>query len=295
MKKILITGADSFVGTSFQRYVTENYPKMYIVDTIDMKDKSWIEQDFSKYDVVFHVAGIAHVDNGKHISECDNAYYRVNTDLAIATAQKAKQDGVNQFIFMSSAIVYGNSAPVGQDKLITKDSPVNPTSCYGDSKVKAENGLRPLDDDTFKVVILRPPMIYGYGCKGNFKVLSEFANHTFVFPYVHNQRSMLYVENLCEFVRLTIDNEERGTFWPQNNEYSSTSEIVRLIGAARNKKIVLIKGFAWAIKLLSKFSGLANKAFGNLTYDKQLSTYKTDYCICNLEESIKLSEGIKDA
>lgn len=295
MKRILITGADSFIGTSFEGYVNINFPDDFVVDTIDMKNDAWADISFSVYDVVFHVAGIAHVDNGKSTAEQNKLYYSVNTDLAIKTAEKAKADGVKQFVFMSSAIVYGNSASVGKNKNITKDSPFNPTSCYGDSKIKAEEGILPLNDENFRVVILRPPMIYGKGCKGNYSILSKIAKLTFVFPYVKNERSMLYIGNLCEFIRLMIVNSEQGVFFPQNNEYSNTSEIVRLIGTVHNKKVFLIKGFSWFIKLLSKFSLLANKAFGNFTYDKSLSTYKENYCIYSLMDSIKLSEDIKDA
>ena len=164
---------------------------------------------------------------------------------------------------MSSAIVYGDSAPIGKEKIITKDTPVNPANCYGDSKVQAENGIRSLEDDKFKVVILRPPMIYGKGSKGNFPILEKFAAKAPVFPKVENKRSMLYIGNLVEFVRLMIENEESGIFWPQNAEYSNTSEIVKMIAEAKGKKIVLIPGLEWLLKLMSRFTGMVDKAFGN--------------------------------
>ena len=162
MKKILITGANSYIGTSFETYLKQ-FADEYTVDTVDMIDGTWREKSFAEYDTVFHVAGIAHSDNGKISEEKEKLYYAVNTDLTVETAKKAKADGVKQFIFMSSAIVYGESAPIGKDKLITKDTPVSPANCYGDSKVQAENGILPLNDDSFKVVVLRPPMIYGKG------------------------------------------------------------------------------------------------------------------------------------
>ena len=213
MKKILITGANSYIGTSFENYLHKNYPGDYSVDTVDMIDGMWKQKDFSGYDCVFHVAGIAHSDNGKINKEKEKLYYEVNTKLAIKTAEKAKNDGIKQFIFMSSAIVYGDSAPIGKTKIITKDTPVSPINCYGDSKVQAEKGLRALNGDLFKVTILRPPMIYGKGSKGTYPVLAKIARKLPVFPYIKNQRSMLYIENLCEFVRLLVENEEEGTFW----------------------------------------------------------------------------------
>lgn len=290
MKKILITGAGSFIGTSFENYIKQ-WPEEYSVDTVDMIDDTWREKSFAGYDTVFHVAGIAHSDNGKISDEKAKLYYAVNTDLTIETAKKAKAEGVSQFIFMSSAIVYGESAPVGRAKVITKDTPTAPENCYGDSKVQAEKGILPLNDVDFKVVILRPPMIYGKGSKGNYPVLAKMALKLPFFPYVKNERSMLYVGNLMEFVRLMIVNEEQGIFWPQNSEYSNTAELVKTIAGVHGKKVRLVKGFTWALKLLSHFTGLVDKAFGSLSYDKDLSKYKSNYQIVSLKDSIKETEG----
>ncbi len=289
MKKILITGANSYIGTSFEKYM-QQYADEYQVDTIDMIDGSWRERDFSEYDVVYHVAGIAHSDNGKISKEKEKLYYAVNTDLTIETAKKAKAEGVKQFIFMSSAIVYGNSAPLGKEKIITKETPTSPANCYGDSKVQAENGILPLADDTFKVVILRPPMIYGKESKGNYPMLAKFAKKLPIFPYVKNERSMLYIENLLEFVRLMVANDENGIFFPQNTEYANTSELVKMIGEVHGKKVRLIKGFTWMLKILGIFTGLVNKAFGSLVYEQAISQYKENYQKVSLMDSIRETE-----
>lgn len=289
MKKILITGANSYIGMSFEKYMSQ-WPEKYQVDTVDMIDGTWREKDFSGYDCVYHVAGIAHSDSGKISPEKAKLYYAVNTDLTVETAKKAKTEGVKQFIFMSSAIVYGESAPIGKSKVITKDTPVSPANSYGDSKVQAEKGILPLSDDSFKVVIIRPPMIYGPGSKGNYPVLSKLARKLPVFPVVNNCRSMLYIENLMEFVRLMVENEEEGIFWPQNGEYSNTTELVTLIARAHGKKILCIPYVTWALKGLSVATGLVNKAFGSLSYDMALSEYSADYRLKTLEESIKETE-----
>lgn len=291
MKKILITGANSYIGTSFESYLKQ-WPERYQVDTVGMRGDDWKEKSFSGYDAVYHVAGIAHSDYGKISAERADLYYRVNTDLAVETAKKAKEDGVKQFIFMSSASVYGESAPIGEDKVVYRDTPVSPVNSYGDSKVQAENGIMPLQDEHFKVAVLRPPMIYGKGCKGNYSTLTKLAKKLPVFPYVENQRSMLYIENLVEFVRLVVDNEEQGIFWPQNNEYTNTSEMVKMIAQVHDKRVVMIKGLNWALKLTSHVTGLVNKAFGSLRYDHEMSRYKQDYCVRNLAESIKETEEI---
>ncbi len=289
MKKILITGANSYIGMSFEKYLRQ-WPEDYQVDTLDMIDGTWRQRDFSGYDCVYHVAGIAHSDSGPLTEEKKALYYRVNTDLTVETAQKAKAEGVKQFIFMSSAIVYGESAPIGESKIITRDTPLNPANAYGDSKVQAEKGILPLDDENFKVVILRPPMIYGPGSKGNYPILSKLARKLPVFPKVKNQRSMLYIENLTEFVRLMIENEERGVFWPQNSAFSNTTELVEMIARAHGRKIWIVPGTAWALKILSHATGLVNKAFGSLSYTQSLSEYRQDYQVCSLAESIRLTE-----
>lgn len=291
MKKILITGAGSYIGTSFENYINTNFPDKYTVDTVDMIGGGWKEKDFSPYDTVFHVVGIAHSDNGKIAPEKEKLYYSVNTELTSAAAEKAKSDGARQFIFMSSAIVYGNSAPIGKTKIITADTPVSPANCYGDSKVQAEKRLKLLEDENFKVVILRSPMIYGKGSKGNYPLLAKLALKLPFFPRVQNERSMLYIENLCEFVRLMIENEESGTFFPQNSKYSNTSELVEMIAAAHGKKIKLIGGFTRLLKIMSCFTGLVNKAFGNLTYERSISDYKENYRVAGLYDSVKRTEG----
>lgn len=290
MTKILITGAGSYIGTSVERYLAQ-WPEKYQVNTLDMLDENWRKADFSSYDSVFHVAGIAHSDNGELTPEKERLYYRVNTELAIETAWKAKAAGVGQFIYMSSAIVYGNSAPFGQAKRITRETPVNPANAYGNSKVKAEEGLLPMSCDSFRVVILRPPMIYGPGSRGNYPTLAKLAVKLPVFPKVDNERSMLYIGNLAEFVRLMVENREEGIFWPQNREYVNTTDLAKRIAAAHGKKLLTVGGVSWALKLMGKATALVDKAFGSLSYDQELSRYKEEYRLTDFEKSILETEG----
>ena len=288
-KRILITGAHSFVGLSVQKYL-QQWPEKYYVATIGTRNGEWTELNFSKFDTVYHVAGIAHSDVGNVTGEIKRQYYAVNTDLTIEIAQKAKLDGVKQFIFMSSAIVYGDSAPVGKSKVITKDTLCNPANFYGDSKVQAEKGILALADENFKVVILRCPMIYGKGGKGNFLTLEKISLTIPFFPKVANKRTMLYIGNLAEFVRLMIENEEKGIFWPCNREMSNTSELVKIIAASHGKRIVLLPGFSWLLKFLGNFTSYINKAFGNFVYEENMGNYKEDYRLYSLEQSIRETE-----
>ena len=290
MKRILITGANSYIGTSFENYIKENFSEGYLVDTLDMKDPYWKDKSFSGYDAIFHVAGIAHSDDGKKSTKKETIYRKINTDLAIETAKKAKADKVKQFVFMSSIIVYGKSASIGKQKIITSETPVNPENYYSDSKYQAELGLKKLEDNEFKVCILRPPMVYGKNSKGNYIALSKMAQRWIFFPYVKNKRSMIYIGNFVEFVRLMIENEERGIFFPQNKEYGNVSEMARFIANVHGRKLKIIRGVSWMLKILGFFVPRVNKAFGNLVYDQSISSYKVEYRRFSLEQSIKLTE-----
>ena len=299
MKRILITGEGSYIGTTVERYLQEYNAsqgrELYRIDTISLLEDSWKNYDFAPYDAIFHVAGIAHADVGNVSEETKALYYQVNRDLALETAMKAKAQGVKQFIYMSSVIVYGDSAPVGQKKHVTKDTPLSPANFYGDSKKQAEEALLPLTDPGFQVAVLRPPMIYGKNSKGNYPLLAKLAGVAPVFPDVFNQRSMLYVENLAEFVRRLIESGQGGIFFPQNAEYTTTSQMVRAIGEVKGKHVRLWKVLNPLVKLAAhvpgKIGGLVNKAFGSLTIDQELSKGGFDgYQIFSLEESIRRTE-----
>ena len=286
MKKILITGKNSYVGTSVKKYL-EQWPKKYYVEELDVKGDSWKKFDFSKFDVVFHVAGIAHVDTKKVSEETKKLYYAVNTDLAEAVAKKAKKQDIKQFIYMSSAIIYGDSAPIGKKKVITKDAKPNPANFYGDSKLQAEIKLNKLTTKNFKVVILRPPMIYGKGCKGNYQTLRKIALKSPIFPKVNNERSMIYIKNFAEFIKQTIDKNLEGTYNPSNKEPISTYEIVKEIATNNNKKILIVPGTSWVLKIMSHLTKFIDKAFGNLSYDESIISKELNYFKYTALESIE--------
>ena len=295
MKKVLITGAGSYIGTGFASYAAERFPADLTVHTIDMIDGSWRNFDFSAFDVVFHVAGLAHADVGNVSDEVKKQYYAVNTDLAIETANKAKNAGVQQFVFMSSAIVYGDSAPCGIRKRITAATEPSPANFYGDSKWQADKGVRALADERFTVTVLRPPMIYGKGSKGNYPILSKMAQKLPFFPDIDNERSMLYIENLCEFLCQVMIRGKGGVFFPQNASYTRTSDMVREIARVHGHKIRISKAFNAPVRLAShipgKPSGLADKAFGNMSYDHSMSQYDFPYQIVDFAQSIEKTEG----
>ncbi len=280
MKKILITGKTSYVGKSLEKWLG-NYPDRYSIDSISLRNDSWKEKDFSEFDVVFHVAGIAHIKETKGNA---HLYYKVNRDLAYEVAQKAKVEGVKQFIFLSSMSVYGIESGV-----IDKSSPLKPKSNYGKSKLDAEKLLIPLEDAGFNLAIIRPPMIYGKGCKGNYVRLAKIAIKIPIFPDIKNKRSMIFIDNFCEFIKEIIDNCSYGFFFPQNEEYVCTSELVRIIAEFQGKKVFLTKLFNPIIKILK--SDTVNKVFGDLVYDKTMSSHnKIKYTLVSFEHSVEVTE-----
>lgn len=282
MKKVLITGANSYVGTNIERWLLKT-PEEFLVDTVDTINMEWTKAPFTKYDVVFHVAGIAHVDPKPDMAPL---YYKVNRDLTIEIASRAKAMGVKQFVFMSSGIVYHASKSM-TGNVIKPDTEPNPNDFYGDSKLQAEKGLQELASPTFKVAILRPPMIYGPNCKGNFLRLGWLATKTPLFPNWHNQRSMLHIDNLAEFVKQIILREKEGFFYPQNKEYSDTVEIVRYFAKKYNKKMWISKLFNPFVVIGSWFLPQIPKMFADSYYVQEMSQYEFDYQMVSLEESMK--------
>lgn len=298
-KKVLITGAGSYIGQSFIQYAKKYYPDNFEIEELDMTDAAWRDKDFSEYDVVYHVAGIAHADVGKVSEEIKSKYYEVNTGLAVEAAEKAKREGVKTFIFMSSMIVYGDSAPYGQEKVIDETTVPHPANFYGDSKLQADVAVRELADDTYKVIVLRPPMIYGKDSKGNYRTLAKLAKKLPVFPNVDNERSMLYIENLCEFLcqvmLLKLYHRNSVVLLPQNGKWTKTSDMVKMIAKASGKKMTELQCLAPAVwigsKMPGKIGGLVNKAFGNNCYAYNVSFYSgIFYQKLNLKESVEYTE-----
>lgn len=282
----MIAGAGSYVGQNVRRYLLATSDH-FEIDEVDTLDGNWRQADFGRYDVVFHVAGIAHVNAGRKLKEL---YYSVNRDLAIEVARAAKAAGVRQFIFMSSQIVYHESRSL-RPEVLTAATKVNPNGFYGDSKLQAENGLRELECESFRVCILRPPLIYGPNAKGNFLRLMRLAKKTPIFPAWHNKRSMLYVDNLAEFVKQAILRGLGGTYCPQNRELVDTVDVVRFFAKASGRRV-------WVTRLLNPFVWLGslvlqpiNKMLGTYYYAPEMSRMDFDYQLVGFEESLDRTIG----
>ena len=240
MIRVLITGAGSYIGSHIAAHFSQ-YSDRFDVCELDVQE-GLPQQAFSGFDTVIHVAGIAHQ---KETPENKAMYFDVNQHLAVQTAAKAKADGVKQFIFFSSMSVYGMTT--GR---ITAATEPSPNTFYGQSKWAAEQEMKELEDESFCIATLRPPMIYGKGCRGNYPRLSALARKLPVFPAVSNNRSMLYIGTLCRFMEKLVESRQGGLYFPQNRDYVNTTEMVRLIAECHSRKLCCIPGFAWLFKLL---------------------------------------------
>ena len=291
MIKVLITGAGSYVGESVRKYILSTSSD-FEIDAVDTMGDNWKKADYTKFDVIYYVAGIAHVNADPKM---EALYYKVNRDLTIAVAKHAKAAGVKQFIFMSSQIVFHESQSL-KSEIITLGTKERPNGFYGDSKLQAEIGLHDLESETFKVCILRPCMIYGPNAKGNFLRLAKLATNSPVFPDWHNKRSMLYIDNLSEFVKQIILRQMSGTFYPQNREQADTVEIIRFFAKSNGRKI-------WITRILNPFVWIGsfvlqsiNKMFATYYYDPEMSKYDFDYQLVSFEESLKrVAESLKNS
>lgn len=281
MKKLLITGAGSYIGTSFEKWVSQ-WPGEYKVDTIDMRGNVWRDKLFSSYDVIYHIAAIVHVKENDA-----EKYFSVNRDLAVEVAKKAKVEGVKQFIFLSTMGVYGKETGI-----INENTQPNPKTPYAQSKLEAESMLSELADDTFRIATLRPPIVYGKDCRGNYPRLAGMALKLPIFPKVKNERSMIFIDNLSEFVKLVIDKELSGLFFPQNKEYVNTTEAVQLIAKAHDKELKVTGAVNLFVSLGIKLSVTFGKVFGSFTYDMKMpgGPQELEYETCSFKESIERTE-----
>lgn len=261
MTRVIITGAGSYIGTHLHAWLSRR-PERFEAEEMDLHG-AWDASAFLGCGCVIHVAGLAH----RKEQPGDEALYdRVNRELALEVAEAAKAQGVKQFVFFSSMSVYGLTC--GR---ITKHTQPAPNTHYGVSKWKAEQALARLADDAFHVAVLRPPMIYGRGCRGNYPRLSALAQSLPLFPRAQNERSMLYIDTLCAFVERLMESGEGGLYFPQNREYVSTCAMVREIAACHGRRMRLVPGLAALLGALAPRVGLVGKVFGTLTYDQSMS------------------------
>lgn len=283
MKNILILGEHSYIGRNIYNWLRKS-PQCYNVMISGTRDYIWKLADWENLDVVIDCAGVAHIN---HITEdMRELFYGVNRDLTIKIAKHAKKHGVKQFILFSSMNVYGDYC-----ENISNLEDVHPTSFYGDSKLQGDLEVQTLSDETFRVAVVRPPFVYGKGCTGNYKSISKIAKLTPIFPNYRNRKSMIYIENLCEFIRLLVDSGEKGIYAPQNRELVSTTDLVRGISEKNKHHVYFTNLFNWAIPLGIYLARMIRRGFADDCYNIELSNYwDWKYNIVDFRTSIEKTE-----
>ena len=286
---ILIIGKNSYIGNHIDEWLTG---KGHQVMQLDVLTDEWKRFDYSPYDAVVHVAGIVHQPKCKDWE----LYKRVNADMPVAIATMAKEQGVRQYVFFSTMGVYGIGKKL-QTNVIDKDTPLRADSMYGKSKLMAEEGLMKLQDNNFNIVCVRPPSVYGRGCKGGYITgFSSIVRKLPVIPraYMNVKQSFIYIDNLCELVRLVIEKNLSGVFCPQDDKAVSANELLQVIADGIGKKYHSSWLLGQGLKIF-RFIPLVKKAYGGIEYSRGLSTIAgLEYVVVPFEEGMRRTVAPKD-
>ncbi len=284
--KILIIGKNSYIGNHIDEWLSRHEHE---VMQLDVLTDEWKKFDYSPFDAIVHVAGIV------HRPDCNDwgLYERVNTNMPVSIATMAKEQGVKQYVFLSTMGVYGLNKELRKN-VVDKDTPLISESLYGKSKRLAEKGLFKLQDGTFTVTCVRPPSVYGKGCRGGYITgFTSIAKNLPIVPYAYPEvkQSMLYIDNLSELVRLLIEHRISGAICPQDDIAVSANEILSAICEGIGKKYRSSRILGWFVKLVS-FMPIINKAYGGIEYDKELSTIDgLDYVVVPFKEAMRRTVG----
>jgi len=256
-KKVLIVGENSYIGKRLTQELTSHH---VLVVLVGARNQEWKKLSFKDYDSVVIAAALVHK---KETKESWPLYQQINCEMPVAIAKKAKRAGVSQVVFLSSMSVFGNSY-----EKITKETEPKPESFYGKAKYQAEQELKELENKEFHLAIVRPPMVYGEGCPGNYKRLKKLAQYTLFFPDTKNKRSMIEVGNLAEQLAEIILCQKNGIFHPQDADYVNTAQMVKKIREEMGKKTWLFSWMNWILIPLSHKNRVVRKVFGNLWYEE---------------------------
>lgn len=276
---ILLTGSNGFIGSYFKNH----YSHIHQIATFSFLNESLDNLDLKATAVVVHLSAVVHQMGW--VSKED--YEKINVTQTLELAKKAKQSGVKHFIFMSTVKVYGEETR----SVYREDSVCTPEDEYGNSKLKAEEELQKLADDTFKVSIIRTPIVYGKGVKANILNLINLVNRVPILPFanIHNRRSMVYVGNLCAIINRIIEVGKSGIFLASDERALSTTEFVQLIASALNKKVFLLSVPFFPLLLKKIKPSFYKRLYKNLEVDNTFTKKELEFSNpYSVEEGIKL-------
>ena len=277
MKKFLITGSNGYLGSSF----ISKYKNKYLFEKFSLLTQKLEDINFDNVDIVLNCAALVH----QKVEHSYEKYHEINVEYPVKLAKLAKQNGVKQFVFISTIAIYG------EDKeKIDENTTYEPITPYGKSKLEAEKELLELNDDNFVVSIIRPPMIYGKNAPGNIDSLVKLVKKLPVIPLgkIDNKRSFISIQNLCYIIDEIITQKQNGVFLASDDEPLSTSKLIELIAKNLDKRIYLIKipFFESLLKLLKP--SFHKRLYGSLEVDNSITKEKL-----NLVNPYSVEDGIK--
>lgn len=293
MKKLLIVGVHSYIGTFFKQYIQQNikYDFPYEITMISASDGEWKKTQLCSFDVILHLSALVHKKEKKNMKQ---QYDKINHRLPVELARRFKKERKgkeSQFIFFSTAAVYGSKI-----EEVTKQTKTAPETYYAKSKLAAEKELWKMREDSFHIAIIRPPMVYGAGCKGNFTKLVLLSKFALFVPAINNKRSMIYIENLCEYISIIIKKQLEGIYHPQDKKYICTIEWMILMRKLQGKKTGKITVPNCILDFLKNHIRIINKVFGDFYYEREIDYTDTnsfipesDYCLVEERKALKRS------
>lgn len=255
--KIAVSGSSGFIGSRLVKHLSN---KSIEVCPVSLRYSVENNIEIPIADTFVHLAAIAHSDHNNK-----EEIIKVNRDLAISTAKKARQKGYSHFIFVSSALVWGSNYEV-----VDLSVPAQPDSDYGRAKLQAEQELEELNSSQFTVSIIRIPLVYGPGVKGNLRTLIKAIHKWPICPLGsrHNRRSMVHLDNLCEFIYFLIQYGRSGTFCIQDQTPISSMQLVSSIAHELPRH-----GFVFSMPRLAQIlikgisPGIHRRLFGSFVID----------------------------
>ena len=266
--RILVTGAGGFVG---ERFMEMNGDRFSLVP-VSLRNASIEGIDLTGIDSIVHLAGKAH--EMKPID--DQIYYDVNYTLTKKLAEWARCCGVPHFVYISSVKVYGDETPGP----LNEQSPCTPTDAYGKSKLQAEEMLLHMSALSFKVAIVRPPLVYGPRVKGNMIKLLQLAGKSYPLPFgnIQNRRSMVYADNLVELINVIVEQQATGIYIAGDEQPVSTELLVRTIRKELNKPENMISlPFPFRILLRTIRPALFTRLYGSYMIDNTLTNKRLQF------------------
>ena len=292
MKKILVTGANGFVGRKLVAHLTRSNDEVVRcvrsarTDNFESGLKTFVVGDINNetdwrislkgVDSIVHLAGRVHILHDS-VRNPLGKFRRINVDGTINLARQSVAAGVKRFIFISSIKVNGEFSCLGEP--FTADAFSSPTDPYAVSKFEAENSLFEIAEETgLEVVIIRPPLIYGADVKANFFRMMQYLSQGIPLPFgaIYNKRSFVALGNLVDLIETCLDHPAAANevFLVSDGEDLSTTELLKRLGLALGKPARLLPVPQWLLEIGLKMLGKGDMA-QRLCCSLHVDIYKT--------------------